>query len=81
MQEYPTVFDGLIKTMEGEKFHISLTDNAKPFCVNTPRSIPFAYREKLKAELDLLQRQGVIAPVTEPTEWCAPIVVAPKKDT
>ena len=67
--------------MEGEKFHIALTENAKPFCVNTPRSVPYAYRDKLKAELDLLQSQGIIAPITEPTEWCAPIVVTPKKDT
>ena len=35
----------------------------------------------VKAELDLLQTQGIIAPVTEPTEWCAPIVVAPKKNS
>ena len=39
-----------------------LTDDAKPFCVNTPRSIPFAYCDKLKAELDLLQSQHIIAP-------------------
>ena len=81
MMEYPSVFDGHIKTMEGEKFRIVLTDDAKPFCVHTPRAIPFAFRDKLKAELDLLQAQGIIAPVTEPTEWCAPIVVTPKKDT
>ena len=67
--------------MEGEKFHIALTDDAKPFCVHTPRTIPFAYRDKLQKELQLLQSQGIIEPVTEPTEWCAPIVVAPKKDS
>ena len=67
--------------MDGEKFHIALTDNAQPFCVHTPRAIPFAFRDKLKAELDLLQEQGVIAPVTYPTEWCAPIVITPKKGT
>ena len=54
---------------------------SRPFCVRTPRVIPFAYRDKLKAELDVLLEQGIIAPVTQPTEWCAPIVVAPKKDT
>ena len=75
MLEFPSVFDGQIKVMEGEEFHITLTENAKPFCIRTPRSIPFAYRDKLKAELDLLQSQGVIAPITIPTEWCAPIVV------
>ena len=58
---------------------ISLVDEVQPFCVHTPRSVPFAYRDKLK---DLLQGQGVIAPVTVPTEWCAPIiVVTPKKNS
>ena len=79
--EFLSVFDGQIKTMEGETFHIALTKDAKPFCVNTPRTVPFAYREKLQAELELLQEQGIIASVTEPTEWCSPIVVAPKKDS
>jgi hypothetical protein len=55
--------------------------DAKPFCVRAPQTVPFAYREKLKAELELLQQQGIIAPVTTPTEWCAPIVVTPKKDS
>jgi len=36
MKEFPEVFNGQIKTMDCEEFHISLTDNAKPFCVNTP---------------------------------------------
>ena len=81
MAEFPRVFDGQVKVMEGEVFHIGLVDNAQPFCVHTPRAIPFAYREKLKTELDLLQSQGIIAPVTTPTEWCAPIVVTPKKNT
>jgi len=77
--KFATVFDEQIRTMEGEKFHITLTANATPFCIKTPRYIPFAYRDKLKAELDLLLSQNVITPVTEPTEWCAPIVVTPKK--
>ena len=29
----------------------------------------------------MLETQGVIEAVTEPTEWCTPIVVAPKKDS
>lgn len=81
MSEFPSVFDGQIRTMPGEKFHISLTDDAQPFCVYTPRTIPLAYRGKLKDEIDLLVEQGIIAPVTEPTDWCAPIVVAPKKNS
>ena len=68
VQEFPTVFNGNINSMEGEKFHIYLTDDAKPFCVNTPRSIPYAYCDKLKAELDLLESQNIITPVTEATD-------------
>ena len=30
--------------------------------------------------LHTLESQGIIQPVTELTEWCAPIVVAPKRD-
>ena len=81
MAAFPSVFDGQVKSMEGEEFHIQLVDGAQPFCVHTPRTIPFAYREKLQDELALLQSQGIIAPVTTPTEWCAPIVVTPKKDS
>ena len=67
--------------MEGEQFHIALTYDAKPFCVDTPRTIPYAYREKLLAELQSLEDHRVITPVSYPTEWCAPIVVTPKKGT
>ena len=59
MSKFDTVFDRQITIMEGEKFHIYLTENAQPFCVTTPWAVPFAYRDKLKAELDLLQSQGI----------------------
>ena len=81
MKEYQTVFDGQVRVMEGEQFHIRLQEDAVPFCVKTPRVVPFAYRDKLKEELDLLQQQGIVTPVTEATRWCAPIVVTPKKGT
>ena len=81
IKEFPGVFDNNVKPMEGEQFHVALRDDAKPFCFNTPRTIPYAYREKLKAELQSLEEQGIITPVSYPTEWCAPIVVAPKKGT
>ena len=81
MLEFPSVFDGQVRTMEGEKFHISVMEEAVPFCVKTPRAVPSAYRKNLKVELELLQEQGIITPVKEVTEWCAPIVVTPKKDS
>ena len=79
--DIPTVFDGVIRAMDGEQFHIHLSNNEKPFCVTTPGSIPFAYRDKLAAELDLLQQQHIITPVTETTDCYAPIVVTPKKNS
>ena len=66
LKEFPSVFAEQIRTITGEEFHISLTKDGKPFCVNTPRSIPFAYLDKLKAELELLQQQEIIALITEP---------------
>ena len=79
-QEFPEVFDGHIRTMPGEEFRIHLRDDAQPFCVTTPRRVPLSLRDKLEEELKRLETEGIIRRVTEPTEWCAPIVVAPKKD-
>lgn len=36
VSKYPTVFDGQIRTVQGEEFRICLAANAKPFCVHTP---------------------------------------------
>lgn len=52
-----TVFDGMIRAMDSEQFHIHLSSNAKLFCVTSPRSIPFAYCDKLAARL---QQQHII---------------------
>ena len=79
-KEFPDVFDGNIRTMPGEEFRIYLRDDAQPFCVTTPRRVPLSLRDKLEEELNRLETGGIIRRVTEPTEWCAPIVVAPKKD-
>jgi len=42
MKEFPTVFDGQVRVMEGEEFHIQLQDNAIPFCIKTPHTMRFA---------------------------------------
>ena len=79
IDEFDRVFDGHIRTMPGEEFTIHLKPDARPFCVMTPRRIPLSLRDPLKSELDRLEAEGVIRRVTTPTEWCAPIVVTPKK--
>ncbi len=80
IKQFPEVFSDDIKVMPGEEFHIKLSEDAKPFCVNTPRAIPYAYREKLKAELEEQVAKGMIKKITKPTKWCFAIVVTPKKD-
>ena len=77
--EFPTVFDGRIRVMPGEYFKIHLKEDAVPFCATSPRRVALSLRQPLKEELLKLESEGIIVPVKEPTEWCAPIVVEPKK--
>ena len=77
MEKFLAVFDGQIRMMERKEFHILVAGAV--FCVKTPQSVPFAYREKIILELKLLQEQGIIMPVIEVTEWCAPIMLTPKR--
>ena len=81
LDEFPDVLDGVIRAMPGEEFRIHLREDATPFAVHAPRRIPLSLREPLRLELDKLERDGVITPVTAPTEWCSPIVVTPKRES
>jgi hypothetical protein len=61
-----------------EPHRIQLKPDAQPYAVYTPRRIPIPLMQKVKGEIDRLLKLGVIEPVDVPTQWCAPIVVAPK---
>ena len=37
-------------------------------------------RAQVKEELDRMEKVGVISKVTEPSPWCAGMVVIPKQD-
>ena len=80
LREYADVFTENVSLMKGEPFTIKLKEGARPFCCNHVRRVAEPLKDKLKAELDDLEAQGIIEPVTEPTEWCAPITVQPKKN-
>ena len=75
VEMYPKLFNGLGR-MEPEH-HIKLNDEVSPK-VHPPRKIPMGLREKLKKELDSMEKAGVIQKVDEPTEWVNSMVVAEK---
>ena len=58
-------------------YNIQLQDDAKPV-IHPPRKIPFAQRSKGKKELEQMVRDGVIEPVSEPSDRIDSIVVAEK---
>ena len=79
VSSFSDVFDqSTLRSMEGPDMDIQLRDDAEPFAINGFRPMPFHYREEVKRMLDEMVRKEIIAPVTEPTEWVAPLVVAQK---
>ena len=76
--EYPGLFHGLGK-MEGP-YKIALKDDARSFAINVPRRVALPLMDKTKKDLRRMEDAGVIVRVEQPTDWCSPMVVVPKKD-
>lgn len=77
VEEFPKLFSGLGKVEKPYK--IKLKENAKPYAICVPRRVPLALRSKLQKLLEQMTKDGIIEAVDEPTEWCAPMVIVPKK--
>ena len=77
INQFPKLFNRL-GSLDGD-FTIHLKPDARPYSLFTPRNVPIPLRTKVKKELDRMETLGVIAKVEEPTEWCAGMVVVPKK--
>ena len=75
-KSYPSLFKGLGE-LEVE-YRIKLIDEPTPFALTVPRKVPLPLLKKTKAEIDRMLEIGVVSPVHEPTQWCAPMVVVPK---
>ena len=47
--------------------------------IKPPRKIPVALEESVKKELDRMEQEGVITPVSEPTDWVSQMVAQKRK--
>ncbi len=47
--------------------------------IYAPHRIPLPLLGKVKEEIDRMEKMGVITKIEEPTNWCAGMVVVPKK--
>ena len=77
--KYPSLFSGL--GTFPDTYNIQLSPDVKPYALFTPRNIPLPLRQKVQNELERMKSLGVISRINEPTQWCAGIVVVPKKDS
>ncbi len=75
LQEYKDVFTGLGK-LPGA-YHIQVDEAVKPV-QHTRRRVPIPVREELKAKLQSLEDQNIIARVEQPTPWINSMVVVKK---
>ena len=69
---YPNLFTGLGK-LDGD-YSIQLEDRVQ----TVPRRVAIPLMQPVKEELERMEKLGVISRVSEPTEWCAGMVVVPK---
>ncbi|GFR95786.1 Pol polyprotein [Elysia marginata] len=72
-----------IRTFEEIKcspIKIILQPEAVPYHLSSPRRIPIPLNQKVEQELKRMKDQGVIEKVTDPTDWCSPMVPVLKKN-
>lgn len=66
--------------MKCEPVKVTLRNDAKPYCLTTARRIAFPLMSKVEAELNRLEKEGIIEKMEKPTDWCAPMVPVLKKN-
>ena len=79
LAEFPECFDG-IGELKGT-YHITLDPEVEPV-INSPRRVPIALKDEIKAELASMEHEGVIEKVQEgqPTDWVNSIVYQRKSN-
>ena len=77
-KEFPTVFCDGLGTVKDHETKIFLQEGAQPGCCQ-PQPVLYAIRSSVDAELDRLEAEGIIKPVSH-AEWASPLVVVRKKN-
>ena len=75
MTEYGDVFTGL-GCLLGE-YHMEIDNTVKPV-QHQPRRVAVALKPELQKKIDELERKGVLAKVTTPTDWISSMVAVRK---
>jgi len=75
--QYKDIFegDGVLE----DKLHLHVDQNVKPVQISA-RKPPISLKEKYKMELERLVKRGIIAAVSEPTEWISSTVAVLKSN-
>ena len=82
LDAFPLVFSDTLddRPMCAQKMRIYLKDGSTPYRVSAPRPISLLFQEPANAEIAKYIAAGIIAPCSEPTEWCSPAFFVPKGD-
>ena len=76
--EYADIFERIGEFL-GE-YGMQLHLGAEPV-IHASRKVPVAIRETVKAELEHMEKHGIITKVTDPTDWVSSMVVVQKRNS
>ena len=77
-QEEKNTFSDIGEPVKCDPIKITLREDAVPYSISVPRRIPIPLQPQVVKELQRMLDMKVIERVTEPTDWCSPIVPAIK---
>ena len=78
IDKYSEVFEGGLGTLRGVTAKIHLDPQVTPRFYR-PCPVPYAWRQKVEAVLDRLEREGIVERI-QFSEWAAPVVPVLKQD-